>query len=89
MSGGGGFDLINLLQSDLEDKEVREQLATELESIFVNQLDVDIDENGILHVNMEQYLRDVASQEVESRDLILAIFGTDDIDDLAIFNVNG
>ena len=38
---------------------------------------------------MTAYLRDVASQQQESRDLIRTIFGTESIDDLYRFNVNG
>ena len=88
MSGNGGFDLIRLLQSDLQDEEVRDQLSLELEKVFVNQFNVNIDEFGILHVDMRPYLRDVASSEVETRGLLRAVFGTDNIDTLAIFNVN-
>ena len=38
---------------------------------------------------MKPYLRDVASSEEETRSLIRAVFGTEDIDSLAIFNING
>ena len=60
MSGGGSFELLTLLQSDLEDKTVRDNLSIELERIFVNQFDVKIDQDGIMQVDMTGYLRDVA-----------------------------
>ena len=43
ISGGGGFDLFKLIQEDLNDKQVRDRLSVELEKIFVNQFDVEID----------------------------------------------
>ena len=89
MSGGGGYDLLTLLQEDLEDKEVRERLSAELEKIFVNQFDVKIDEKGVLHIDMTAYLRDVAFNEVETRDAIKTVFGTNNLDDLAKIVVNG
>ena len=42
-----------------------------------------------MHVDMKPYLREVASSEQETRGLIRSVFGTDDIDSIAIFNVNG
>ena len=36
MSGGGGYDLFKLIQEDLNDKQVRDRLALELEKVFVN-----------------------------------------------------
>ena len=38
---------------------------------------------------MTAYLRDVASKQDESRDMIRNIFGTEHIDNLFRFNVNG
>ena len=89
LSGGSGFDLLKLFESDLEDPVARKKLSAELEKLFVNVLEIDIDESGIMHVDMSAYLRDVASEKESSRGVIRSIFGTDNISDLAIFNING
>ena len=52
---------MKLFESDLEDPLVRKKLAIELEKLFVNVLEIDIDESGMMHVDMSAYLRDVAS----------------------------